>query len=108
VALAELVFWLVTNYSSETPHMDQIERMVLGGPTTVEVSCPPDTPDIQRDFFDRIELPGLLSQRKETYKVDDQVLRDHVLIGLPRELLRKLLWEKKDQWLEDATYEEVK
>jgi hypothetical protein len=108
VALAELVFWLVTNYSSETPHMDQIERMVLGGQTTVEIWCPPDTSDIQRDFFDRIELPGLLSQRKETYKVDDQVLRDQALIGLPRQLLRKLLWQEKDQWLEDVTYKAVK
>ena len=48
VRLAELVFWLMSNYSSETPWFDQIERMVLAGETVVKHWCPAQTKDICR------------------------------------------------------------
>jgi ADP-ribose pyrophosphatase YjhB (NUDIX family) len=108
VELAELVFWLMSNYSSETPWLDQLERMVLSNETVVTHWCPPQTKDIDGDYFKMIELPGKVSHQMETYAVDDRALRDQALIGLPRELLRRLLQEKKDQWLRTATYADVK
>ena len=108
VQLAELVFWLMDNYSSETPWFDQIERRVFAGRTRVAVWCPPKTKDIYTDYFELIEMPGTVQEQMETHKASDAELLDQALIGLPEELLRMLLHKKKDQWLRTATYEEAK